>query len=114
MRRVYRYEEAPLYDVPFVAMVHAYYPGGYVADLPVRRLHAHALLEQMSADRFISLETRALTLDFSLYNVNINTFCVVRLVFEQLETSKLFTSKVIDGSKDDLKKQLANLSLNIS
>ena len=35
-------------------------------------------------------------------------------VFEQLETSKLFNSKVIDGSKDDLKKQLANLSLNIS
>ena len=40
-------------------------------------------------DRFFSpTETRAVVVDFSLYNVNVNTFAIVRLTFEVLETGE--------------------------
>ena len=84
LRRVYRYVEGD--DFPFLARVNGYGSGGYVANLPARKLHALAILEQMELDRFLSLETRLLVVDFTLYNANINTFCIVRLAFEFLET----------------------------
>ena len=82
----YKYEDGGFSELPFVAVVAGYMPGGYIVDLPSRRLHASAVLDQMERDKFISIETRALFIDFALYNANINTFCVVRLVFEHLET----------------------------
>lgn len=86
VRRVYRYVDGSYTELPFVARINSYMPGGYVVDLPSRRLHASAILDQMERDRFVSIETRALFIDFTVYNVNINTFCVVRIVFEHLES----------------------------
>jgi hypothetical protein len=86
MRRVYHYVDAAYTELPFFALVHSYLPGGYTVDLPARRLHASALLDQLERDRFVSIETRALFVDFSLFSPGTNTFCVVRLVFEQLAT----------------------------
>ena len=86
MRRVYKYTEANLTELPYVALVNGYMPGGYQVDIPARRLHAAALMDQLDRDNFISIETRALLIDFTIYNANINTFCVVRLTFELLHT----------------------------
>lgn len=112
MRRVYRYDEFPG-ELPFLAAVYSYEGGGYVADIPARRLHAQAILDQMSADRFLSMETRVLTVDFTLYNANINTFCIARLVFERLETggvlpsATLRTARLLPYEGDGGPKQLA-------
>lgn len=96
MRRVYRYSAAAsdrsawsrfAPEVPIVALVHGYLPGGYIVDLPARKLHAAEVLDQMTRDRFLSVqETRAVVIDYSLYNANVNTFCVVRLTFEHLHS----------------------------
>ena len=97
MRRVYRYRppERPelggIPELPAIALVHGYLPGGYVVDLPARRLHAAAVLNMMEHDRFLSIETRLLTVDYSLYNANVNMFCVVRLAFEHLQTGGVKT-----------------------
>ena len=53
-------------------------------DIPARRLHAAALMDQLDRDNFISIETRVLLIDFTIYNANINTFCVVRFNLELL------------------------------
>lgn len=83
MRRVYKYVPPARTDVPFIARLGAYLPGGYVADLPARKLHAAEVMQQLDLDHFLSIaETRAVVIDFSLYNANINTFCIVRLTFE--------------------------------
>ena len=81
-----RYDEGSSSDLPYVALVNGYLPGGYTVDLPARRIHASAVLDMMERDGFISIETRAIIIDFTLYNANINTFCVVRLTFEMLHT----------------------------
>ena len=86
MRRVYRYDPGSIYDMPYVALVNGYLPGGYLVDLPSRRIHAAAVLDMMERDGFLSIETRAVLVDFTLYNANINTFCVVRLTFELMHT----------------------------
>ena len=86
MRRVYRYTPALYTDLPHVALVNGYLPGGYIVDLPARRIHASAVLDMMERDKFMSIETRAIIIDFTLYNANINTFCIVRITFEVLET----------------------------
>ena len=86
LRRVYTYSPPLLTDLPHMALVYGYMPGGYVVDLPARRLHAAAVLDMMERDAFISIETRALIVDFTLYNANINTFCVARITFEALHT----------------------------
>ena len=49
MRRVYKYTKASLTDLPHVALVHGYLPGGYSVDVPARKLHAAALLDQVTA-----------------------------------------------------------------
>ena len=86
MRRVYRYHAPKLRDLPYMALANGYLPGGYRADLPGRKLHAASVLDQLEQDAFLSIETRALIVDFSLYNPNINTFCIVRLAFEHFHT----------------------------
>ena len=86
MRRVYRYTPALFTDLPHVALVNGYLPGGYIVNLPARRIHASAVLDMMERDGFVSIETRAIMIDFNLYNANINTFCIVRITFELLST----------------------------
>lgn len=51
-RRVYRYTEQD--EEPLLAVARQYYSGGYVADLPARRLHAYSILEQLELDGFLS------------------------------------------------------------
>ena len=41
-------------------------------------------IAQLRADDWLGAPTRALWVDFSVYNANINRFCVVRLLFERL------------------------------
>jgi len=91
LRRVYRYNDA--FAFPVVGLVHTYESGGYIADLPARALHAEELISQLQTDGFLSAaETRCLVVDFALYNAQINSFCVVRLTFEFLETGGVLPS----------------------
>ena len=84
MRRVYRYSTPGLTDLPYTSLVNGYLPGGYQVDIPARKLHAAAVVDQMERDHFLSIETRAVIIDFNLYNADINTFCISRLSFEHL------------------------------
>ena len=50
-------------------------------ELPNDYTAARTLLAQLRADDWLGAPTRALWVDFSVYNANINRFCVVRLLF---------------------------------
>lgn len=61
----------------------ATYPGsGYVMDLPLNGSVARDLLQQLESDRFIDLATRALVLDFTVYNAYLRLFNIVQFTFE--------------------------------
>ncbi|CAJ0558759.1 unnamed protein product, partial [Mesorhabditis spiculigera] len=57
--------------------------GGFVALLPMsNKSGALEVIEKLLYNRWIERGTRAVLVDFSLYNANINLFCVCRLLFE--------------------------------
>ena len=63
-----------------------------MVELPRDLGTAQARLRELEDDGFIGQGTRALWVDFALYNVNINRFCVVRLLFERLESGAMTPS----------------------
>ena len=82
LRRVYRYTEEP--SLPLVATAHTYSSGGYLVDLPPRRRDAREVIAMMERDRFLSVETRLVLIEFALFNAPTNNFCIAQLSFEKL------------------------------
>ena len=79
--RTYRYEWMPSSVTklgPFAGIHHQYDGAGYRVDLPIALSTARSRLLELEEDGFLDLSTRALWIDFALYNVNINRFCTVR------------------------------------
>ena len=78
-----------------------YGTGGYVTELPLNRTEAIATIAQMKADLWTDAGTRAVAIDFNLYNTNSKLASMVRVVFEVDFTSrfikfaKIFTVKVV-------------------
>ncbi|KAM9329984.1 polycystin-2 [Gastrophryne carolinensis] len=69
-----------------------YSGGGYYLDLPRTREEAAAYIITLKKNAWLDRGTRAVFTDFSVYNANINLFCVVRLLVEFPATGGLITS----------------------
>ncbi|CAL2039239.1 unnamed protein product [Caenorhabditis brenneri] len=66
-----------------VGTIATYGGGGFVQRLPVSgSTEAQSAIATLKANRWIDRGTRAIVVDFALYNANINLFCVVKLLFE--------------------------------
>jgi len=61
-----------------------YDAGGFVVDLPVGVAKSTARLDELFQSKFIDAGTRALFLDYSLYNANSDQFLSCRILFEFL------------------------------
>ncbi|XP_066535300.1 polycystin-2-like protein 1 [Hoplias malabaricus] len=59
-----------------------YSGGGYYQDLALTKEDSAVLLANLSSNLWLDHGTRAVFIDFSTYNANINLFCVIRLVVE--------------------------------
>ncbi|KAM7073885.1 polycystin-2-like protein 1 isoform 1-T1 [Molossus nigricans] len=60
----------------------SYSGGGYYLDLPVSRQGSAEALRDLQEGLWLDRATRVVFIDFSVYNANINLFCVLRLVVE--------------------------------
>lgn len=67
---------------PYDAVVSTYSGGGFFQDLYGDASLPKQLVQELKASRWITEGTRVLFADFSVYNANINLFCVVKVVFE--------------------------------
>jgi len=56
--------------------------GGYYRDLNTTKNESSAIIDHLFSNLWIRRGTRAVFMDFSVYNANINLFCVVRLLVE--------------------------------
>ena len=75
---------------------HKNYDGsGYPVLLPSDSAAAHHTINTLRADGYLGPKTRAFWVDFSLYNANINRFCLVRFLFERLPSGTLAPSDTI-------------------
>merc|ERR1712142_626109 len=59
-----------------------YSGAGYYQDLTEKKDSSLELIESLKSNLWIDRATRAVFIDFTVYNANINLFCVVRLVVE--------------------------------
>ncbi|XP_055481530.1 polycystic kidney disease 2-like 2 protein [Psammomys obesus] len=72
--------------------VGVYRDGGYIFTLSKSKSEAKTKLAELRLNSWIDRGTRAVFIDFSSYNANVNLFCIVRLVAEFPATGGLLTS----------------------
>ncbi|CAN0042472.1 unnamed protein product, partial [Phaeothamnion confervicola] len=69
------------------------YPGsGYAIEVPGNQSAAMELLDWLYQERFLDFSGRALFLDFSAFNANVNMFSAVTALMEMLPAGRVVTS----------------------
>ncbi|XP_076348881.1 polycystin-2-like protein 1 isoform X3 [Tachypleus tridentatus] len=73
-------------------LIETYGGGGSYADLGTNRSQAAAIMKELRENLWITRATRAIFLDFTTYNANVNLFCVAKIVFEFPATGGMIPS----------------------
>ncbi|XP_062575644.1 polycystin-2-like protein 1 [Saccostrea cucullata] len=76
------HSEASLRGSSYGGELATYNGGGYVQNLGKTKTETQATLDYLFTERWITRGTRAFFIDFSVYNANVNLFCVIRLIVE--------------------------------
>ncbi|CAH1795418.1 unnamed protein product [Owenia fusiformis] len=74
--------EAELDGSSHAGLIETYGGGGYIANLARKKAESLEILKELRENLWLDRGTRAVFIDFTVYNANINLFCVVRLVVE--------------------------------
>ncbi|KAF6082519.1 polycystin 2 like 2, transient receptor potential cation channel [Phyllostomus discolor] len=72
--------------------VGVYHNGGYLFTLSKSKSETETKLTKLQQNSWITRGTRVVFIDFSLYNANVNLFCIIRLVAEFPATGGILTS----------------------
>uniref|UniRef100_A0A3Q3LYW7 Polycystic kidney disease 2-like 1 n=1 Tax=Mastacembelus armatus TaxID=205130 RepID=A0A3Q3LYW7_9TELE len=78
--------EKELNGSAYWGLLATYTGAGYYQDLSRTKEESAAMLTELADNLWLDRGTRAVFIDFSTYNANINLFCVIRLVVEFLAT----------------------------
>ncbi|MBN3309464.1 PKD2 protein, partial [Amia calva] len=84
--------EKDLNGSSYWGLIATYSGGGYHLDLSRTREESAAQIHSLKDNLWLDRGTRAVFIDFSVYNANINLFCIVRLVVEFPATGGTVTS----------------------
>uniref|UniRef100_A0A6I8R678 Polycystic kidney disease 2-like 1 n=1 Tax=Xenopus tropicalis TaxID=8364 RepID=A0A6I8R678_XENTR len=76
------YTEEELGGSSYWGKITTYSGGGYYIDLELTKRDSLRQLQTLKSNLWLDRGTRAVFVDFSVYNANINLFCVLRLVVE--------------------------------
>ncbi|OWF56216.1 Polycystic kidney disease and receptor for egg jelly-related protein [Mizuhopecten yessoensis] len=71
-----------LKTLPFVGRFASYSGGGYVTELPTGSDAAHTALNDLRSQHWVDQYTRAIFLEFTSYNPNVDLFTVAIIIFE--------------------------------
>lgn len=77
-----------LQGLPTSGLQALYGGGGYVADLGTSRRKADRLIFQLNATDWIDVYTRAVFIEFTVYNPNVNLFAYINLLTEFTSTGE--------------------------
>ncbi|XP_036061222.1 polycystic kidney disease 2-like 2 protein isoform X2 [Onychomys torridus] len=88
----WKYSPSPANAPWHWGFVGVYRDGGYIFTLSKSKSEARTKLADLRVNSWITRGTRVVFIDFSLYNANVNLFCVIRLVAEFPATGGLLTS----------------------
>jgi len=75
------YQKSNVVKAPIInGQVSTYGGGGYVKSLAINSADTGGIIDSLKLLGWIDRGTRAVFLDFTVYNANINLFCQIRLV----------------------------------
>ncbi|XP_067459444.1 polycystin-1-like protein 2 [Thunnus thynnus] len=74
--------EAQLRAYPVWGQMVLYRGGGFVAELGPDSQNASRTLEYLFTNKWLDIYTRAIFVEFTVYNANVNLFCIVTLLLE--------------------------------
>nr|QCO69757.1 polycystin-2 [Amphibalanus improvisus] len=86
------YSEKELKSQSVWGMISTYSGGGSYVDLSHNRNATIEIIASLRRNLWIGRGTRAVFIDFTVYNANINLFCVIRLIFEFPATGGMIPS----------------------
>ncbi|XP_035672972.1 polycystic kidney disease and receptor for egg jelly-related protein-like [Branchiostoma floridae] len=72
-----------------------YGTGGYVADFNVKTAQAYFKLYDLEDQKWIDRQTRAVVVDFTIYNANVDLFCLVSVLIETPDTGNARASSTV-------------------
>ena len=89
------YSEAEELDKrPYWGQLATYEGGGYYQDMSLNKTNTSAILASLNTKNWIAKPTRVLFIDFTVYNANVNLFCVIRLILEFPATGGIIPTSV--------------------
>ena len=98
VEKAYRYHSMlELRGVPTTGHMGFYGGGGYIADLGTSQRQASSLMTELMANDWIDIYTRAVFIEFTVYNPNINLFAFVNLLMEFPETGGVMPFPRVDS-----------------
>ncbi|OXB56851.1 hypothetical protein ASZ78_004734 [Callipepla squamata] len=95
----WRYVSASSFSPWYWGYVGFYRSGGFIVTLPKSKQESLEKLAFLRKNGWITRGTRAVFIDFSTFNANINLFCIVRLVVEFPATGGALTSSQMHSVK---------------
>ncbi|NXJ13135.1 PK2L2 protein, partial [Odontophorus gujanensis] len=95
----WRYVSASSFSPWYWGYVGFYRSGGFIVTLPKSKEESVEKLAFLRKNGWITRGTRAVFIDFSTFNANINLFCIVRLVVEFPATGGALTSSQMHSVK---------------
>uniref|UniRef100_A0A8C9F941 Polycystic kidney disease 2-like 2 protein n=1 Tax=Pavo cristatus TaxID=9049 RepID=A0A8C9F941_PAVCR len=95
----WKYVSASSFSPWYWGSVGFYRSGGFIVTLPRSKQESMEKLAFLRKNGWITRGTRAVFIDFSTFNANINLFCIVRLVVEFPATGGALTSYQIHSVK---------------
>ncbi|XP_046658199.1 polycystin-2-like isoform X6 [Homalodisca vitripennis] len=78
-----------------IGTISTYTGGGFYEDCPTSSRQFKMLLKDLKENKWIDRATRAVFVDFTVYNANINLFCIIKMIFEIPPTGGVFPSITI-------------------
>ncbi|XP_038661911.1 polycystic kidney disease protein 1-like 2 [Scyliorhinus canicula] len=74
--------ESQLNGYPIWGKLAVYRGGGFVAEIGTERKAAARMIKYLRDNSWVDMYTRAIFVEFTVYNANVNLFCVVTLMLE--------------------------------
>ena len=95
--RAFQYRSADdLNGYPVVGTYNSYWGGGYVYELRGQKMYLQGNITLLQKNNWIDRNTRAVIVEFSVFNPNINLISVGEIVVEFLPTGTIITSARFD------------------
>ncbi|XP_064613093.1 polycystin-1-like protein 2 [Liolophura sinensis] len=84
-----------IWGIPVWGALNVYNGGGYISEMSVNYQVSSTMLKEQIDHLWLDRQTRAISLEFTLYNPSVNLFCYVTMLAEFPETGGALTSALV-------------------